>query len=74
LRIGPLPAGVQTIEIYQSDGRRVRQFFALNNQRPDWYWDGTDIRGRRLNAGIYYLVLKGINGTLSKKIILFNSP
>lgn len=63
------PAHAKTIiEVYDISGKLIKTF--SDNQHNRKTWNRTDNNGNKVNAGVYYILLKTENKTLSKKIII----
>jgi len=65
----PESEGDWSLRIYDSQGRRVRSWFAdrgVSGERVTW--DARDDRGRRVAAGIYYVELRGGDRVATRKL------
>lgn len=64
--------GRVTLEVFSVSGRRVRTLVdqAMEPGRHDVAWDGTDDRGRRVEAGVYFYRLKGLGRDLSRRAVI----
>lgn len=59
--------------IYDISGRLVKSFdqvSSIENQESHFSWDGTDVRGRRLPAGVYFVQLDTETHSETQKVIL----
>jgi len=67
--LGSMPFA-PSIRIYDATGRIVKSFPITNYQLPikQITWDGTDDKGDKINAGIYFLKVKGSNQV--QKVVL----
>jgi hypothetical protein len=69
-----LPAGLSeeiSIEIYNLNGQLVKSFKvnATGEETLTLQWDGTDISGQQLGAGVYLVVLKASTFTNTIKLV-----
>jgi hypothetical protein len=61
------------LKIYDATGRMVRSLdpaSSIENQVSSVIWNGTDTRGRRLPAGVYFVTLNTDTQSATQKIIL----
>jgi hypothetical protein len=73
LRVCLSTGGELILSVYDVQGRKVRRIFGgkLARGTHDMVWDGTDDRGRRLPAGVYFFKAEaGISCRISKVILL----
>jgi flagellar hook assembly protein FlgD len=59
--------------IYDATGRQVKSFnpeSSIMNHESMFSWDGTDDRGKRLPAGIYFVELNTPERSGSGKVVL----
>jgi hypothetical protein len=54
------------IEVYALSGRLVRKFdvHEIENSRAEW--DGKDEQGREVGSGVYYVVVRDVNGSFQR--------
>jgi hypothetical protein len=67
----PRPAAVN-LSVYSAAGMLVRTI-TTGTQNPGWYtaaWDGRDLRGRKVGAGIYLLRLEAGTFTSTRKLVV----
>ncbi len=65
-------AGEVRLGVYDVRGRRVRELTAgqVAAGRHEVVWDGRDHAGRLSAAGVYFVLLKGPQGTTTSKMVL----
>jgi hypothetical protein len=67
----PRPAEV-SLSVYSAAGTLVRTL-AGGTQNPGWYsvtWDGTDLRGRKVGAGVYLVRFEAGSFTSTRKLVV----
>jgi flagellar hook assembly protein FlgD len=58
------------LKIYDVSGRLVRQWdYPTIRQSDQVTWDGKDISGQQVPAGVYFVRLETSNKSITKKII-----
>jgi hypothetical protein len=64
--------GAATLTVYDVMGRRVRVLHRgiVPAGRHDVSWDGTDARGRRVGAGVYFVRLEAKAGRAVERVVL----
>jgi len=66
----PYPT-VATLSIYDASGRLVKELLCRKETSgvKSIVWDKTDNRGKKVSAGVYYIVLKTEKGEITRKIV-----
>lgn len=54
------------VEIYAISGRFVKKFSPHQIQDNKVHWDGKDEQGREVGSGLYYVVVKDVNGSFKR--------
>ena len=54
------------VEVYALSGRLLKRFSALQIENNRVYWDGKDTQGREAGSGIYYVVVRDVNGSFKR--------
>jgi hypothetical protein len=60
------------VKVYDNTGRLVKSL-ADDHLLPDTYrltWDGTDLHGKKLNPGVYFIIAETTGNTITKKVII----
>lgn len=60
------------VKVYDNTGRLVKSL-ADDQLLPDTYrltWDGTDLHGKKLNPGVYFIIAETTGNTITKKVII----
>jgi FtsP/CotA-like multicopper oxidase with cupredoxin domain len=73
LRLDAPVRGALTVEVYDVTGRRVASVArgTFDAGTHEVRWDGRDDRGRRMNAGVYFIRMETSGGTrLAGKVVL----
>ncbi len=73
LTTGPLDRSTILVGIYNAAGRRVRVLSGPRSPVPGPHslvWDGTDDRGRRLPAAVYFVRLETPTGSVARQVVL----
>jgi len=63
---------VVTVNVFDGSGRLVKSL-AHQSYKPDLYqinWNGTDLNGKNLHPGIYFIIAKTTGGVYSEKVII----
>jgi len=67
---GAAEKGVSQIVIYNQKGQMVWRASLAESSRRPWHWNGTDLQGKPVSAGVYYLKAVVGNHTHSLKLML----
>jgi hypothetical protein len=66
-------AGPSTLDLFDVRGRRIATLLSGDRLAAGSYrvrWDGRDANGRAVGAGVYFAVLRTVEGSLSEKVLL----
>lgn len=66
-------AGPLTLSIYDMQGRLIRNLIDGKTLPGifDIYWDGEDMQGTAVSPGLYVLVIQGVEGTGTSRLVKF---